>query len=132
MSTVTLADAKARLSELVERAAAGEFVCITRRGKPVARITGIATVRKPIDIAELRAATSAWPLQRESVARELVRRMRMAIAIETLYQRPYRMTALGGNRTSPARSHLTFLPSSRLMVQNSSRLCENSPFGGDR
>ena len=75
MSTVTLADAKARLSELVERAAAGKSVCITRRGKPVARITGITTARKPIDIAALRAATSALPLQRES-ARELVRGIR--------------------------------------------------------
>ena len=43
MITVSLANAKARLSELVERAAAGGAVCITRRGKPVAQITANRT-----------------------------------------------------------------------------------------
>jgi len=33
MKRVSLADAKAHLSRLVEEAAAGETVCITRRGK---------------------------------------------------------------------------------------------------
>lgn len=46
MGTISIADAKAHLSELVERAAAGDPVCITRRGKPVARITGIEGPRK--------------------------------------------------------------------------------------
>jgi len=35
MESIGLAEAKARLSELIERAASGETVCITRRGKPV-------------------------------------------------------------------------------------------------
>ena len=39
MDTVSLAEAKARLSELVARAAEGETVQITRRGKPVAQLT---------------------------------------------------------------------------------------------
>ena len=38
-STLTLSDAKARFSEVVERAANGEVFIITRRGRPVARIT---------------------------------------------------------------------------------------------
>ncbi len=38
MIKVSLAEAKAQLSKLVERAAAGEPVCITRRGKAVAQI----------------------------------------------------------------------------------------------
>ena len=38
MITVSFANAKARLSELVERAAAGKAACITRRGKPAAQI----------------------------------------------------------------------------------------------
>lgn len=75
METVNLADAKARLSELVERAAAGEVVRITRRGKPVAQITSVKTPRKPIDIAALRALTDSMPMQRQS-AREFVRKMR--------------------------------------------------------
>ncbi len=75
MRSVTLADAKAHLSELVERAASGETVRITRRGKPVVQITAIATARQRIDPSALRALTGAMPPQRES-ARKLVRRMR--------------------------------------------------------
>lgn len=75
MSSVSLAEAKAHLSELVERAAAGNVVCITRRGKPVAQITAISTRRKRIDVAALKAMTDAMPHQRET-ARKFVRRMR--------------------------------------------------------
>jgi prevent-host-death family protein len=55
MDAVNLSDAKARLSELVERAEGGEEVTITRRGKPVARIVAIDRPRKPLDIEALRA-----------------------------------------------------------------------------
>jgi prevent-host-death family protein len=72
---VNLADAKAHLSELVERAAAGEAVCITRRGKAVAQITAIDNPRKRIDPAALRAMTDAMPLQPET-ARDFIRRIR--------------------------------------------------------
>lgn len=37
-----MADAKARLSELITRAAAGEPIRITKRGKPVAEINTVA------------------------------------------------------------------------------------------
>jgi prevent-host-death family protein len=72
---VSIADAKAHLSELVERAAAGETVCITRRGKAVARITAVDTPRTHIDVAALRALTAAMPVQPET-ARDFIRRMR--------------------------------------------------------
>jgi prevent-host-death family protein len=75
MKTVNLAEAKAHLSELVERAAAGETVCITRRGKPVAQLTAVVRPRKPVDVAALRALTARMPMQQES-AGEFVRRMR--------------------------------------------------------
>ena len=75
MIRVSLADAKARLSELVERAAAGEAVYITRRGKPVAQITTVDAPRKRIDAAALQAVTDAMPVQPES-ARDFIRRMR--------------------------------------------------------
>jgi prevent-host-death family protein len=75
MITVSLANAKARLSELVERAAAGEAVCITRRGKPVAQIIAIDSRRKSIDIAALQAMTDTMPVQTET-ARDFIRRMR--------------------------------------------------------
>jgi prevent-host-death family protein len=75
VKTVNLADAKARLSELVERAAAGEAVCITRRGKAVAQITAVDTPRKRIDPAALRAMTDAMPVQPQT-ARDFTRSMR--------------------------------------------------------
>ncbi|MGD0024992.1 MAG: type II toxin-antitoxin system prevent-host-death family antitoxin [Xanthobacteraceae bacterium] len=75
METVNLADAKARLSELVERAAAGEVVRITRRGKPVAQLTSVKAPRKRIDVAALRALTDSMPMQPES-AGDFVRKMR--------------------------------------------------------
>jgi prevent-host-death family protein len=75
MKRVNLADAKARLSELVTRAAAGEPICIMRRGKPVAQLTAVDVRRKRIDPSALQAITDKMPLQLES-AGEFVRRMR--------------------------------------------------------
>jgi prevent-host-death family protein len=75
MDTISVAEAKARLSELVARAADGETVQITRRGKPVAQLTPIREPRKPIDIAILRAVTDSMPKQPES-AGDFIRRMR--------------------------------------------------------
>jgi prevent-host-death family protein len=68
MSDVTLADAKAQLSELIERVLRGEDVTITRRGKPVARLVGIERKPQPIDIKALRALTDSMPMQEESTA----------------------------------------------------------------
>lgn len=73
--TVSLAHAKAHLSELVKLAAAGEAVCITRRGKPVAQLGAVVNPRKRIDTAALRAMTKRMRMQTES-AGEFVRRMR--------------------------------------------------------
>ena len=59
MPDISLADAKAQLSDLVERAMRGEDVRITRRGKPVARIVPIERELKPIDFAALKAFTDS-------------------------------------------------------------------------
>lgn len=75
MDTISLAEAKARLSELVARAAEGETVQITRRGKPVAQITPVDRPRKPIDIELLRSVSRKTPMQPES-AGDFIRRMR--------------------------------------------------------
>jgi len=75
MGSISLAAAKARLSELIERAGSGETVRITRRGKSVAQITAVETPRKRIDIAVLRATTDTMPHQRES-AGDFVRQIR--------------------------------------------------------
>jgi prevent-host-death family protein len=50
MRRVHFADAQAHLSALVERAAAGDPVCIVRRGKAVAQITAVDVPRKRIDL----------------------------------------------------------------------------------
>jgi prevent-host-death family protein len=75
MSSVNLADAKAHLSELVERAAAGEAVRITRRGKPVAQLVPADIPRKPVNLGALQATTAGMPKQAEP-AREAIRKMR--------------------------------------------------------
>ena len=75
MSDVTLADAKAHSSELVERATQGETVRITRRGKPVASITAIARKPATIDPEALQALTHSMPVQAEP-ARSWLRSVR--------------------------------------------------------
>lgn len=75
MRTVSLADAKAHLSELIDQAARGEPICITRRGKPVAQITAVPIRKKPVDIDMLRNVTERMPLQPER-AGDFIRRMR--------------------------------------------------------
>jgi prevent-host-death family protein len=75
MSTISLADAKAHLSELVDRVEAGDPIEITRRGKPVARLTAVPTPRKRIDEALLQALTATMPPDAEGAA-NLVRSMR--------------------------------------------------------
>jgi len=75
MDSVNLADAKARLSELVEKAEAGEVIQIMRRGKPVAQLTAVSQKRQKLDVAALRAFTESMPMQPES-AGDFIRRMR--------------------------------------------------------
>jgi prevent-host-death family protein len=75
MKAITLADAKARLSELVDRVEAGDSIDITRGGKPVARLVGPATPHKRINTALLEALTATLPRQRETAA-DLVRSTR--------------------------------------------------------
>lgn len=75
MTAISLADAKAHLSELVDRVEAGDSIDITRRGKPVARLTSVARPRKRVDAALLQALTATMPPQAQDAA-DLVRSMR--------------------------------------------------------
>jgi prevent-host-death family protein len=75
MGAITLADAKTHLSELVDRVEAGDSIDITRRGKPVARLTAVAKPRKRIDAALLKSVTATMHPQPQSAA-DLVRSMR--------------------------------------------------------
>jgi antitoxin (DNA-binding transcriptional repressor) of toxin-antitoxin stability system len=74
-TTVSLAEAKARLSELTELAAAGEEVVITKRGKPVVRLSRPEVARRPVDLEVLRALTARMPEQPEESS-EFMRRVR--------------------------------------------------------
>jgi antitoxin (DNA-binding transcriptional repressor) of toxin-antitoxin stability system len=75
---ISLQDAGTRLGELIDRAEAGEPVCITRDGKPAAELSAFAIKPrplKPIDIEALRAFTATLPASTQS-AEDLVRSMR--------------------------------------------------------
>lgn len=56
MLTVTLVEAKARLSELLDKAAAGEEIVVTRHGRPAGRIAAVSPPKQPFpDLSEFRA-----------------------------------------------------------------------------
>jgi prevent-host-death family protein len=75
MQSITLAEAKAQLSELMDRVEAGEEVVITRHGRPVARLSPVVPPRKPIDVEALAEFAKTMPPWRKSSA-ELIREMR--------------------------------------------------------
>jgi prevent-host-death family protein len=75
MDVVNLADAKAHLSELVDRVEAGDSIDITRRGKPVARLSAVTKPRKRVDAALLQALTATMPPEADN-ATNLLRAMR--------------------------------------------------------
>ncbi|MCX7305360.1 MAG: type II toxin-antitoxin system prevent-host-death family antitoxin [Hyphomicrobiales bacterium] len=75
MKSVSVAEAKAHLSELITQAAEGETVSITRRGKPVAQLVAAQKPRKKIDVEMLRKVTEGMPLQKQS-AGDFIREMR--------------------------------------------------------
>ncbi len=63
------------MSELADRAEAGDSVTIIRRGKAEAQITAIEQPKKPVDAAALIAHTENMQFQQES-AGDFIRRMR--------------------------------------------------------
>lgn len=54
MVTINIYEAKAKLSKLVERAAAGEEVIIARGGRPAARLTQLTPARRQIRFGVMR------------------------------------------------------------------------------
>ncbi len=75
MLRVNLAEAKARLSELLDKVETGEEVIITRRGREIARIRGVAVQKKPVPVDELEAFRATMPRMRTSSAK-LLRQLR--------------------------------------------------------
>jgi prevent-host-death family protein len=73
MAGTNIAEAKAQLSALVDRAIAGEPQIIMRRGKPVAQIVALKNERKPppVDADWLRSVTKGMKM-----SEEVVRKMR--------------------------------------------------------
>ena len=75
MSTCTVAEAKAHLSELLARVERGEELIITRRGRPVAQLSPVHPVKRPPDWQAIRAFRESLPIM-EDPATDLVRGMR--------------------------------------------------------
>jgi prevent-host-death family protein len=75
MVTVSLAQAKAHLSKLLDKVEAGEEVVVTRHGHAVARILPAVRAKEPIPLEELRAFRATMPGWSRPSA-ELLREMR--------------------------------------------------------
>ena len=72
MTVVNIYDAKTQLSKLIEEAAAGNDVVIARGGKPVARLTRLASSKRKLKFGVLKgklkvSADFDAPLPGESV-----------------------------------------------------------------
>jgi len=75
MVTVNLAQAKARLSELLDKVEAGEEVVVTRHGRAVAHILPMARPKLPLRLDDLAKFRASMPRLRRPSA-ELLRKMR--------------------------------------------------------
>jgi prevent-host-death family protein len=61
MVTVSLAKAKAHLSELLDNVEGGEEVVITRHGRPVAHLSAVAPPKQAVrSLADFRSSRPRW------------------------------------------------------------------------
>jgi prevent-host-death family protein len=75
VADVSIAEAKAKLSEIVSRVELGSVQVITRRGKPVARIVPICHIGGNIDVDALRSFVQSQP-DKNGDAGEFIRWLR--------------------------------------------------------
>ncbi len=75
MNTMNVADAKAHLSEVLDRVEKGERITITRHGKVVAELVPPQKIPVKIDLEKIRAFAKTLPLQKKP-AGEFIRQMR--------------------------------------------------------
>ena len=75
MITVNLAQAKARLSEILDKVESGQDVVITRRGKAVAHVSAVVRPKNPLPLRDLAEFRAAMPRLRRPAA-DLLREMR--------------------------------------------------------
>jgi prevent-host-death family protein len=61
VGSINLYEAKTNLSQLVERAAAGEEIIIAKAGRPLARLMPLATPRGPRKLGLLRGQIRIGP-----------------------------------------------------------------------
>lgn len=73
--TVSVAEAKSHLSELLKAVEDGETIAITRRGRPVASLSPVRSEPQPVDIAWVERATAAIEYSEVSAV-DVVREMR--------------------------------------------------------
>jgi len=71
MVTVNLAQAKAHLSELLDKVETGEDVVITRHGRPVAHLSAAAPPKSPLrPLGAFRSRMPRWRRASASLLRE--------------------------------------------------------------
>lgn len=71
MITVSLAQAKAKLSELLDKVEGGEAVVITRHGKPVAHLSAVSSPKRPLrSTTAFRARMPRWRERSASLLRD--------------------------------------------------------------
>ena len=75
MVTVNLTQAKAHLSELLDKVEEGEAVVITRRGRAVAHLSAVVSPKEPLPLKELAEFRASMPQLRRS-STELLREIR--------------------------------------------------------
>jgi len=54
MMKVSVSDAKANLSRLLDRAASGDEIVISRNGRPVAKLVAVMPLRRPRKLGSLK------------------------------------------------------------------------------
>ena len=67
-NSVGASEARTRWYELLERAATGEEITITRHGTPVARLVPVNTVGRKTTVEERRAAIEHWIESRKGLS----------------------------------------------------------------
>ena len=77
MRSLSVAQAKAHLSALLDAVAAGEDVEITRRRKPIARLTAPThAAETPFDLTAFLATTTSQPLHQDPAANAFIETLR--------------------------------------------------------
>ena len=77
MHAMSLAHAKAHLSELLNTVESGQEVVITRHGRPVARVLPASPVKRTLPLERLAKLRQQFPA-REGSSAELLRELRDA------------------------------------------------------